>query len=875
MPIAVSQQRAVEHSSITPIDYFIVLPDEGLRAFARRPLAVGVLLAVSRLCMRAGGRVPASRADLAAWCNDCATRNDGLGTAIKRAIDDLRAAGLLNGTAEPGAKLWLTPGWGLGRDGQVRPWDWDRRDHGRPKKMSFRKVPIGLLDDYLGICHPDAYDPAQIERWLNQPLLGLADIGAYALRSAGIRVAACFLTRLRHLGLLDERDQPLPPQSRWALLLQAAAGSLTTINDDGQEIPVRLSQHGEHALARKGGVVPKAEALSLAGGGSLCRSNSGSLSAGDDPAPLCAKPSLDGAPFAACIRVERSEIQLNPPSQPQMIMAGEVAVLLDPKIQIGHHLVNQDREIPAEEWFALVALQEECGVAQLLTWQARAAAAGRTQVSPAYYQRCALSEALGTLRPTPPPAEASSDHAHERQEPINVPTPLAPPAPTRPALDADQQAALRELEQQAGEPVRAPWRLAGTSPACIRAWAQCIAHPGLVAYCRKPPIHYAVDQLALGLPPPNAAQLARWAAPVAPGVTSAAGQPAGGDRWSRVAIAELVAQGGGLFSLGSDVPGGQLGGAEWLASPPARPLRAAPAAPGQRPAAVAPAGPRSGLALEPARPPAGPLPAAPAPGQAPEPARPSAGPPPAAPAPGQAPKTVWPPAGPPSAAPALPAPAPSRAAPAAPAGPPPAAPSAQPHRPAAALSATPPPPEPDAERRWSCALGLLQQELPRATFAAWVRGARWGGLADGVATVVAGRADQAEGLRRLAPQLQRALTSILGERVTVVVQDGYVERGGPGPQLPAAPAAPLPPAAQPAPPADPPPAAQPAPPSPAAPSWISPAAWASVPPTLRVALVGARVEEGCVVAASPLFQRVVDRHADVLRKLLDGAGGAA
>jgi hypothetical protein len=841
-------------------DYFIALPDAELRAFARRPLAVGVLLAVSRLCMRAGGRVPASRADLAAWSDDRSTRDDGLGTSIKRAIDDLRPAGLLIGTAEPGAKLWLTPGWGLGRDGQARPWDWDRRDHGRPKKLSFRKISVGLLDDYLGICHPDAHDPAQIERWLNQPLLGLEDLGAYALRSAGIRVAPCFLTRLRHLGLLDERDQPVQPRSRWTLLLQAASGTLTTIDDDGQVVTVRLSQHGEHALARKGGVVPDQGASSLAGGGSLCRSNSGSLSADDDPALLCAKPSLDEAPFAACQRVERSEIQLNPPSQPQMIMAGEVAILLDPKIQIGHHLVNQDREIPAEEWFALVVLQEECGITRLLTWQARAAAAGRTHVSPAYYQRCALSEALGSVRHAQPSAEASSARPEERQEPITVPTPLAPPTPTRASLDADQQAALRELERAAGEPVRAPWRLAGTSAACIRAWAECISHPGLLAYCRLPPLHYAVDQLALCLPPPNAAQLARWAARVAPGATGATGQGVGGERWSDAAIADVTAQWPGLFTLGSDLLAGQLGDAGGVASPPAGPPRAAPVAPGQQPAAALSAGPRSGLA--------------------PEPARPSAGPPPAAPVvptPGQTPEAVRPTAGPPSAAPA---PDPSRAAPAAPGGPPPATPAAQPHQPVAALSAGPhaddPPLAQDtADRRWSCALGLLQRELPRQTFAAWVRGARWGGLAGDVATVVAARPDQADGLRRLAPQLERVLVSVLGQPVTMVVHD-YVEHDGLGPQLPAAPANSPPPAAQPVPPATPPPpAAQSAPTGPAAPSWISPAAWASLPPTLRVALAGAQIEHSQVVAASPLFQRVVDRHAEQVRELLDAAGGGA
>jgi hypothetical protein len=42
-----------------------------------------------------------------------------------------------------------------------------------------------------------------------------------------------------------------------------------------------------------------------------------------------------------------------------------------------------------------------------------------------------------------------------------------------------------------------------------------------------------------------------------------------------------------------------------------------------------------------------------------------------------------------------------------------------------------------------------------------------------------------------------------------------------------------------------------------------------------VALAGAQIEHSQVVAASPLFQRVVDRHAEQVRELLDAAGGGA
>jgi hypothetical protein len=305
---------------------------------------------------------------------------------------------------------------------------------------------------------------------------------------------------------------------------------------------------------------------------------------------------------------------------------------------------------------------------------------------------------------------------------------------------------------------------------------------------------------------------------VTPGATGAAGAPTGGERWSGAAIAGLVAAGGGLFTLGSDAPAGQLGGAGRVASPPAGPEHAAPA---ERPA----------MAAELARPPAG--------ASRPEP----------------------------------PAPSP---------------------RPAAAIPATALS-EPDvADRRWSCALGVLQQELPRQTFATWVRGARWGGLADGVATIVAARPDLADGLRRLAPQLERVLVSELCQPVRVVITPDAGMPGEPRASLPAGlvtlPARPAVPSARPATPPGPRETPCPAPPggappalaapaapveAPGCPAWISPAAWTALPPTLRVALAGARLEAGQVVASSGFFQSVVARHAEQVRELIGDAGGAA
>jgi hypothetical protein len=65
---------------------------------------------------------------------------------------------------------------------------------------------------------------------------------------------------------------------------------------------------------------------------------------------------------------------------------------------------------------------------------------------------------------------------------------------------------------------------------------------------------------------------------------------------------------------------------------------------------------------------------------------------------------------------------------------------------------------------------------------------------------------------------------------------------------------------------------QPVPPGPVAPSWISPAAWVSVPPTRRVALMGARLEGGG--ARSPRVRASAGSGASAQRGTTPAAGAA-
>ncbi|HEU4322935.1 MAG TPA: hypothetical protein VFS21_07265 [Roseiflexaceae bacterium] len=195
------------------------------------------------------------------------------------------------------------------------------------------------------------------------------------------------------------------------------------------------------------------------------------------------------------------------------------------------------RNIPTGEWWGLLALQEEHGRKAILAWQRRAAGAGRTEIRLAYYERCAAAAAFAQVRPARLPAEERGATA--------APAEATVVGSERPSLTAEQLEALRELEAAAGEQVRAPWRIAvAATPELLRAWARRIADPGLKAYCRLPPLHYAVDQLALGLPPPSADQLARWAA------RAAAQTPR--ERWSADKVDHTVSTYGDLFRRGSD-----------------------------------------------------------------------------------------------------------------------------------------------------------------------------------------------------------------------------------------------------------------------------------------------------------------------------------
>lgn len=146
------------------------------------PLAIGCLIFIQRLALDKKDAVPLSVGDLIAY--DPAITREQAQQAITRLIASNWA---IKRMSEHGRKPFYLPGWGRVR-GNVRPWNFAARSLGRPRRLPIYNVDIRLLDMCLGRLQPRARGRAVISRPVERPLLGLADIGAYALIMAGLSV---------------------------------------------------------------------------------------------------------------------------------------------------------------------------------------------------------------------------------------------------------------------------------------------------------------------------------------------------------------------------------------------------------------------------------------------------------------------------------------------------------------------------------------------------------------------------------------------------------------------------------------------------------------------------------------------------------------
>lgn len=330
-----------------------------------------------------------------------------------RRLRRLTDEGWLVAEAGRAVKARLRPTWG-----PEVPWNFESAQQGKPNVVRTCRVPLELFDSYLGRLEPKAgRTPALITRYFDRPLLGLSDLGSYALVVAGFALPTERLTQLA----LVQGSAPCAPQSLGELLGHAVAGELLPNGGDVTQ-SVAPSLAGWRRLGYDV-LPPRLEGRNGSPNGSPSGSNSASqriTSGSQHELPFealeCDSPVVDAAASANAwdSRNERKELTNPPPPDSGGMGGGEASpdssfILplpaaahdLDPALREGHATLNAARPIRPGEWLELLQLQRDHGAERLLVWQARAARAEREPtrgIVPAYYAVCAADEACARIR---------------------------------------------------------------------------------------------------------------------------------------------------------------------------------------------------------------------------------------------------------------------------------------------------------------------------------------------------------------------------------------------------------------------------------------------------------------------------------------------
>lgn len=197
---------------------YVPLPRRLLEDLRDAPVAIGVYALLGRLYQITGAPIPLSTGDLQAY--DPALSYG----AARRALERLADSGYAIPGSADGRKLAYLPTWG--RIDQVpRPWDRQSASMGRPRHIAALRLDDRLLDLCLGRLRPHKNHRALVERYLTAPLLGLREIGAYAMALLGLPLDS---TTLTGLGLISPEGRALPlPDDRTVLAIasQRAAGA--------------------------------------------------------------------------------------------------------------------------------------------------------------------------------------------------------------------------------------------------------------------------------------------------------------------------------------------------------------------------------------------------------------------------------------------------------------------------------------------------------------------------------------------------------------------------------------------------------------------------------------------------------------------------
>ena len=514
---------------------YVLVPDGLILAFAHDPLAVGVYVAIARFVMAAKDSVPLAARDLAAWMG---SDREADRAAIMRRISKLEERGWVMISRTTATKHRLLPTWGRDQLGTVRPWRMDQASSGRPSHVRGRRVPLGLLDDYVGRFDPQpGHAHALISRYFTRPLLDLTDIGVYTI---GLRAEIAPTLRLSHLTLYEVGGMAVPLDGQ-SLLELAAANQLTTIVGDVVAV-VQLSIQGKARLGMASSTFtldPAQERKDLRG--STSRSGTGSKGrsiASSHPSTdirhqdaLAVVPDLPQSLIAWDVGKKHEQTNHDSPPNPMLANGGGstnghdntgavidalddcLAMSADPhtcpeqlsrhpisclaaSLVAGHRALNAARQIDAGEWHELLALQQTYGVDQLLIWQARARrvrAERPNGIAPGYYRACAARAAC----------EAYLPRTHE-QTADSLASSISHVVPPPSRLDPDCDALLRAIG------VRERHKLSAVPYALIAAWQEALAHPGLAAQFTSP-IGFAVAQMRRGNAPPPLAELDFWA----------------------------------------------------------------------------------------------------------------------------------------------------------------------------------------------------------------------------------------------------------------------------------------------------------------------------------------------------------------------------
>ncbi len=166
-----------------PAFFYVPVPRRLAEDLRDSPAALGVFALLARAFRAAAQPVPLSPADLRAF--DPALSYG----AATRALQRLCAAGWLIPTRHPGRKTAYAPSWGR-VGGAPLPWDLAAPALGRPRHLAALRLDQRLLDVCMGRLAPHPTHPASVGRYLVAPLLGLREVGAYALALAGLPAAS-------------------------------------------------------------------------------------------------------------------------------------------------------------------------------------------------------------------------------------------------------------------------------------------------------------------------------------------------------------------------------------------------------------------------------------------------------------------------------------------------------------------------------------------------------------------------------------------------------------------------------------------------------------------------------------------------------------